>query len=233
MCRGFDSPLGHHFSDLTDNAKLSVLFLPILPNKDVLKKRYLCSCHMASGISFLQRGASLFSYCRCYDDAKQNASKSIENACGALRKIELFKNIMIMSDMRKNDGYLTWYQGLRLWFRDNWYHFLIAFLMCAAILIVDCALYGWTALINYANGLFIGGAVSILIGLLFVVTLFGGTDIFTFYLLRERTASGKEDLYQYSKRKKTQRMKNPYSFVPYIIIGAFAIIAAVIIIVTL
>lgn len=135
--------------------------------------------------------------------------------------------------MKESNGYLTWYEGLRLWIKDNWHHFLVAFLICTIILIVDCALYGWNILINYANGLFIGGASTVLIGLLFVVTFFGGTDIFTFYLLRKRTAAGKEDLYQYSKRKKLQRTKNPYSFIPYIIIGTLALIAAVIITVTL
>ncbi len=132
--------------------------------------------------------------------------------------------------MKNKNGYLTWYEGLRLWLRDNWYHFLIALLIIVTILVIDCASYGWTAIVNYANGLFIGGATSLLIGLLFVVTLFGGTDIFTFYLMRERTATGKEDLYQYSQRKKKQRMKNPYSFIPYIFIGALALTAAAIMI---
>lgn len=135
--------------------------------------------------------------------------------------------------MRSKNGYLTWYEGLRLWLKDSWYHFLIAFLICAIILIVDCALYGWNALINYANGLFIGGASTVLVGFMFVVTLFGGTDIFTFYFLRKRTATGKEDLYQYSQRKKSQRMKHPFAFVPYLVVGALALTAAVIITATL
>lgn len=129
--------------------------------------------------------------------------------------------------MKNRKGYLTWYQAFFLWLRDNWRGFLISTVISLACMLIYCILNGWNSAIYYSNGLFIGGASTILVGLLVVVALFGGTDIFTYYVGRKRTGAGKEDFYQYSERKKGERMKNPYSFVPYLFIGAVVVTVSI------
>lgn len=125
---------------------------------------------------------------------------------------------------------MSFLQSLAQFFKNNWLRFILSIALVGACLSTYCILNeNWTHPIMYVNGLFIGGAVSIFGAAMSVINLFGGMDIFSYYLNRKTTENGKEDLYEYSQRKKTQRMKNPFNFVPYLFIGALAIIASIIV----
>ncbi|MCQ2771925.1 MAG: DUF3899 domain-containing protein [Bacilli bacterium] len=120
-------------------------------------------------------------------------------------------------------------QTITNFFKYNWFRFLLAIALAAACLITYCVTYSdWVSPIVYVNGLFIGGALCIGVSLMSVVLLFGFLDIFSYYFNRKTTENGKEDLYEYSERKKSLRMKNPLNFLPYLFIGVVAIIISVI-----
>lgn len=108
--------------------------------------------------------------------------------------------------------------------RRNWIRFVVALalglLVLLANLIIQTGNGSWSHLVFYVDGTFIGGAVLILFSLLVVVNIFGAFDIFSYMFARKRLEDGrKEDLYEYSTRKKEQRSKHKLVFLPYLSVG--------------
>jgi len=78
----------------------------------------------------------------------------------------------------------------------------------------------WDSKMSYLNGSFISAATLISLSLLSVLTQFGTFNIFTFYFGRKVKENGhKEDLYEYSERKKESRKKYNFVFIPYLFFG--------------
>ena len=119
--------------------------------------------------------------------------------------------------------------------KKNWIRFLVATVFAAAPVIVYLAVnQAWKLAIGYCNGLFISGFFLTGVSALVALNLFGAFDIFSFYFGRKLNEQGKkEDLYEYSTRKKEQRWKAKFAFLPYLIVGAICLIASLIIFFTL
>ena len=85
---------------------------------------------------------------------------------------------------------------------------------------------GWGILACHMDGLFIAGGVVFLFGLLAIVSNLGAFNIFSYQMGRKRLESGrKEDLYEYTKRKKLEREAHKYGFIAYFIVSAPFLIA--------
>ena len=123
------------------------------------------------------------------------------------------------------------WQAIYYFFKNNWIRFLVAFLLGVVPVIVYQAVNNtWTLPLGYCNGLFVSAFLLISISVLVVLNLFGAFDIFSFYINRKRTEEGrKEDLYEYSTRKKEERLKAKLVFLPYLIVGLLYLIASLII----
>lgn len=128
----------------------------------------------------------------------------------------------------RNGQQITAMQALGYWFLDNWFRFLASFLLIVVCTLVYCIVNGWDQLIYYCNGLFIGGFSSILIGAIAVLSMFGAFDFASYYIFRKRNESGVEDYYEYSSRKRNEKMRNKLSFLPYVTLGAIALIASIV-----
>lgn len=104
---------------------------------------------------------------------------------------------------------------------EFWVRFLVGFLIGAIIMVIyNLINASWTSFINYCNGAFIGAFFLISIGILSVLNMFGAFDIFSFFALRKKKEDGmKENLYEYSTRKKEERTKYKLAFIPYIFWG--------------
>ena len=81
-------------------------------------------------------------------------------------------------------------------------------------------------LIAYSNSLFLGGVLLISIGLLSLVDYNGGYDIFRFMFVRKNPDGTKQTLRDYSETRKEKIKNKKYYFVPYILVGALAIIVS-------
>ena len=119
--------------------------------------------------------------------------------------------------------------------KKNWIRFLVALIIGVIPVVVFNAVNNtWQLAIGYCNGLFISAFLLIAISGLVALSLFGAFDIFSFYFDRRRKEDGtKENLYDYSARKKENRWKAKFAFLPYLIIGSLYLIASLILYFTL
>lgn len=130
----------------------------------------------------------------------------------------------------RNGQEITTIQAIGYWFLDNWVRFLVSFLIISACVVTYCAVNGgWTELIAYSNGLFIGGASAVLISALSVCSMFGAFDFVSYFAFRKRKENGVEDYYEYSSRKRNEKMRNKLSFLPYLVFGLMSLLASIII----
>ena len=115
-------------------------------------------------------------------------------------------------------------------FIEHWVRFLVAFLIGVIMMIVYLAIANaWTWVIGYCNATFISAFVLFSISILSVLNLFGAFDIFSFYIGRKKKENGaKEDLYDYSSRKKDERSKFKLVFVPYLFFALLFLVASLI-----
>ena len=115
-------------------------------------------------------------------------------------------------------------------FRKNWGRFLFSVLFTGTIIIIVNSVAGvWDSTFYYSNGLTISGFVLICIAGLAQITKMGGFDIFSFFFNRKKVpeTNRKEDLYEYSARKKEERSKWVLVFLPYLITGVPVLIAGI------
>ena len=84
---------------------------------------------------------------------------------------------------------------------------------------------GFDRLIFYYDGMTAAGAVSILVGLLILVSYFGAFDIFGYsfsmvkYGWSDYSLRRDKDYVAYKERKSAERSKKEYIFMPFIITG--------------
>ena len=78
----------------------------------------------------------------------------------------------------------------------------------------------WSFLIGHVDALFISSATLFLFGILSILLNFGAMDIFSYQFRRRRMENGKkEDLYEYTKRKKMERESTKLAFLAYFIVA--------------
>ena len=104
---------------------------------------------------------------------------------------------------------------------ENWIRFLIALMIGAVLMIIYNAVQNtWHLLRGYLDGFFISGMVLIGFSLLVLMSLFGAYDIFSFYFARkQKEEGGKENYYEYSERRRLEKVGKKLIFLPYLIIG--------------
>jgi len=106
-------------------------------------------------------------------------------------------------------------------------------IFCVIYTIVIVSIYNfvnasWQSVIGYCNGLFISGFSLVCFGCLSIINRFGGFEIFSYLFARKNTATGKEDLYTYSTRKRDERYKKGKVYLPYFIIGGIILLISMI-----
>jgi hypothetical protein len=104
--------------------------------------------------------------------------------------------------------------------------YIISFVIALALALIYLNLYGFSTKINYINGLFIGGGVTFLIGGLSAVSYYGGFDIIGYgFSTIKKDGKGKYiDLFDYINKKKIERKKMNFPFIPYFTIGFFFVL---------
>ena len=114
------------------------------------------------------------------------------------------------------------------YFKQHWLRYVISCIFVSLITVLNVYLKGdFTSKIFYADGLFIGGALLVGYGLLILMNYFGTFDIFQFMFNRTLVNGRREQLYEYSVRKKAERKPRVIEFLDFIIVGFIFIIIAV------
>lgn len=125
---------------------------------------------------------------------------------------------------------MKFWRFLGHYFSTHWIRLVACLIFGIIIVIINNATHGtFTSLFQYSNGLFIGGAILFLFGLLTVVNYFGGLDIFSYMFRARKTDGHRESLYDYSERKKVERKPAAFNFIDYLIVGTIFMIVAIII----
>lgn len=120
---------------------------------------------------------------------------------------------------------------MRYFFRDNWIRMVVGFAIGLTVYFLYIGIRNmWNVLIGHVDALFYSFAILIGIGLLSLVLNLGAFDIFSYQVGRKRLQNGKkEDLYEYSKRKKEERARFKFSFLSYFFVAIPFIIAFVVV----
>ena len=115
-------------------------------------------------------------------------------------------------------------------FAEYWVRLIVSFFIGIVIYVVYNSIKNsWIMLIEHCNACFIAGFVLVGISALAALNLFGAFDIFSFYFNRKKKENGdKEVLYDYSTRKKQERLKVKLAFLPYLLVGSLFLIASLI-----
>lgn len=117
--------------------------------------------------------------------------------------------------------------------QKNWIRFVVSLAIGLAISIiymsVNTYLGSWKDIMFYCNATFIASFLLFAIGVLTLLNNFGGFDIFSFLIMRKPyNEARKENLYEYSERKKEERKKYKLVFLPYLIVCSLFLIASLI-----
>lgn len=118
---------------------------------------------------------------------------------------------------------------IKLYFRDHWIRLVVCVIYGAFMTIIYNVIRNAFAQgLFYFDGMFIGGATLFLFGLLTIVNYFGGFDIFSHIFGAKIVDNHRETLFDFSVRKKQERMAKRFVFIDYLVIGTiFMIISAI------
>lgn len=112
--------------------------------------------------------------------------------------------------------------------------YLISLGIMICVIIVFLSIKGFNYLVNYSNAFFIGGALFVGISLLSIVTNLGTFDIFSYsgrYVINRIKNVDVDRFPEYCDNKKEKRKKLKFEFAPYLVLGVFALLVAVIILI--
>lgn len=121
-----------------------------------------------------------------------------------------------------------WYL-VKTYFKYHWIRLLASVVYCVLMLFLyNFIHHAFENSYFYFDGFFIGGATLFLFGLLTIVSYFGGFDMLS-YLFRAKVVDNhRESLYDYSVRRRSERMPNRFAFIDYLVIGTiFMIVGAI------
>ena len=114
------------------------------------------------------------------------------------------------------------------------FHSLKKYIGCLIYLLIIVLLYNllreqWTILVNYADSTFIGGFSLICVGGFYVFNYLGAYDIFQAAFAKRLPNGKKMTLYEFSEKRKIERSKTPFTYVPYFVVGCLGVVISSII----
>ena len=80
----------------------------------------------------------------------------------------------------------------------------------------------------YSNAFFLGGLTVMCIGVLTMVDLNGGFDIFRFMFVKKNQDGTKKTLAIYSEERAEKCSKKKFFFIPYLVVGSISLIISLI-----
>lgn len=101
----------------------------------------------------------------------------------------------------------------------SWKRYLAAFLLNAASALIVLLIKGHELKICYVDAFSVGGAVSVLLGLLIWVASTGAFDTFGYGFSTFRSGRKYKDLYEYTTYKRDKRSRQGKTFLPFILMG--------------
>lgn len=116
---------------------------------------------------------------------------------------------------------------LKKLFLHSFHKYIIGASIAVIILIINLCLKNFKELINYIDGLQIGGAVVFLIGGLSFVSYYGAFDSFgyAFSKIKKDPEKVYRDMYEYVAIKQEERKEHKFPYMPYLVVGvAFILI---------
>ena len=118
-------------------------------------------------------------------------------------------------------------EAVKQFIKEHWLRYVLCLMFVTIVVVLVNSLRdNFTNRIFYSDGLFIAGALLIGYGLLIVVNYFGAFDVFQL-LFNKKTVDGrKENLYEFSTRKKEERRVRVFNFLDFIIVGVICLIIA-------
>ncbi len=105
-------------------------------------------------------------------------------------------------------------------------HYIIAAAIAAVATLLVLLRDGFTLRIAYANAFTVGGAVTVLIGLLLWTAYLGAFDTFGYSFSTFGNRRYK-NLYDYSEAKQAKRSRSGWTFCPYWLVGALFLLIGV------
>lgn len=103
----------------------------------------------------------------------------------------------------------------------SWKRYVTALILNMGITFLVLYLRGFDRKIYYVDAFSVGGAVSILLGLLVWVAIAGAFDTIGYGFSVLVTDRKYKDLYEYTARKKEKRDRQGKPYVPYMVVGVF------------
>ena len=106
-------------------------------------------------------------------------------------------------------------------FVDYWKRMIFGAVVGIALYVAYLSIQqAWGYLLFHVDALFAAFALVFCFGLMSTVTNLGAFDIFSYQFGRRRLESGRrEDLYEYTKRKKEERRKDNLAFLAYFFVS--------------
>ncbi|MBQ8815172.1 MAG: DUF3899 domain-containing protein [Lachnospiraceae bacterium] len=98
-------------------------------------------------------------------------------------------------------------------------HYGIAFGLNVFLVLLVLFLKGFDRILAYIDAFSVAGSVSVLYGMLMMVTSFGAFDMFGYAFSSFRTERKYKDFYEYTVVKKKKQEGKEKTYTPYIIVG--------------
>ena len=108
-------------------------------------------------------------------------------------------------------------------------HYGIAFFLNVILVLIVLCLKGFNSILAYVDAFSVAGAVSVLFGLLMMVTSLGAFDMFGYAFSSFRTERKYKDLYEYTVAKQKKHAGKGKTYTAYIIVGVIFLVVSYII----
>jgi hypothetical protein len=106
--------------------------------------------------------------------------------------------------------------------------YIVAFVISSVIALLYLIINGWNYKIYYLDAFTTGGMVTVLFGLLVLVSHFGAFDTFAYGFSTFKRNRRYKDLVEYTDAKRIKRASNHFTFMPYVTVGLLFIIIGLI-----
>lgn len=98
-------------------------------------------------------------------------------------------------------------------------HYVIALMLNIFFTLLVLFLNGFDYLLSYVNAFSVAGALSVLFGMLMLVSSLGAFNTFGYAFSYFRAERKYKDLYEYTVAKEKKQAKQKKTYVPYILVG--------------
>ena len=107
-------------------------------------------------------------------------------------------------------------------------HYGVAFGLNVFLVLLVLFLKGFDRILAYIDAFSVAGAVSVLFGLLMLVTSLGAFNMFGYAFSGFRTERKYKDLYEYTVAKQEKVSKQKKIYIPYIVVGVVFLIISLV-----